>query len=194
MHLCLKCNSKIPNKIKINGKSHGLRKRKFCLSCSPFKSGNCKDLRMTEVWHPTNDTKRCSKCQEVFPMTSEYFHRDKGKRDGFCWYCKKCNNEITKAAQKNFKKVAVEHKGGKCISCGENALCCLDFHHLDPTKKDYSISSDLRNLGRLNDKAKTELDKCILLCSNCHRKVHAGIIKQEGLIGRVGNAPTYGDL
>lgn len=49
-------------------------------------------------------------------------------------------------------------------------LSALEFHHLDPTKKDFIISRCFSL-----KKAKLELDKCILLCSNCHREVHAGV-------------------
>lgn len=61
-----------------------------------------------------------------------------------------------------------------CKFCSEKESCCLDFHHLDPSKKDFEI-------GRIHSKnldyIKKEASKCIVVCSNCHRKIHAGIIQ-----------------
>lgn len=60
-----------------------------------------------------------------------------------------------------------------CIACGENEKTCIDFHHLNPEKKVATVSSMVR--GSL-EKLKQEVSKCICLCSNCHRKFHAGIL------------------
>jgi hypothetical protein len=49
----------------------------------------------------------------------------------------------------------------------------MDFHHIDPNKKEYSIS-DLKTYSF--DKLKVELDKCILVCRNCHGELHGGLI------------------
>lgn len=69
------------------------------------------------------------------------------------------------------KKLAVEYLGGKCISCGYNKYYgALEFHHRDPAEKDYSwVKLRLRSW----DSITTELDKCDLLCANCHREYHA---------------------
>ena len=63
----------------------------------------------------------------------------------------------------------------KCKLCEENSPCCLDFHHLDPNEKDVALS---QVANRWSDKRlEQELSKCIVLCSNCHRKIHAGLIQ-----------------
>lgn len=63
-------------------------------------------------------------------------------------------------------------EGGKCIRCGYNkCLSALEFHHKDPTKKDFGISDDNMRLKE----AVEEVKKCILICSNCHREFHAGL-------------------
>lgn len=49
----------------------------------------------------------------------------------------------------------------------------LDFHHLDPTQKIFGLS--VKGLTRSWEKIRNEIDKCILLCANCHREIHAGI-------------------
>ena len=68
--------------------------------------------------------------------------------------------------------LAVTYKGGSCKRCGyDRCLEALDFHHLDPTKKDFSISS--KGYTRSWKKVQAELDKCIMVCANCHREIHA---------------------
>ncbi len=60
----------------------------------------------------------------------------------------------------------------KCEQCGENRSPCLDFHHTDPTTKDHGISDIAR--GRKSQKrVLAEVAKCIVLCANCHRVLHA---------------------
>lgn len=56
-----------------------------------------------------------------------------------------------------------------CTKCGESDPACLDFHHIDPTLKDSVVSvAAKKSRGSLM----AELDKCEVLCSNCHRKHH----------------------
>jgi len=63
-----------------------------------------------------------------------------------------------------------------CIVCAENTSVCLDFHHLGDEKKDFNISViALQGWGKKT--IVDEISKCIVLCANCHRKVHKGIIK-----------------
>lgn len=68
------------------------------------------------------------------------------------------------------KKQLVEYKGGKCEICDySKCIKALEFHHLDPKEKDFTISSSgLKDIVKL----KKEVDKCILLCANCHREIH----------------------
>lgn len=79
------------------------------------------------------------------------------------------------------KLMAIEYKGGKCELCGYNkCVGALEFHHLDPEEKDFGISSDGNT--RAWKKLRPELDKCILVCSNCHREIHAGLINISDFI------------
>lgn len=76
--------------------------------------------------------------------------------------------------RKKLKEMAREYKGNKCVICGYNRCSsALDFHHKDPKKKDFSLS--VRGLTRSWDKIKNEINKCVLVCANCHREIHAGI-------------------
>ena len=64
----------------------------------------------------------------------------------------------------------------KCEICGESHPACLDFHHRDPEEKDIEIARAV-NRGRSIEKIKQEIDKCQVLCANCHRKLHyAGLV------------------
>ena len=86
--------------------------------------------------------------------------------------CKKCRCEAVQKRRHKLKQMSVEYKGGKCKECGFSGHpACYDFHHIDPNEKDFGISSKGYTLKW--EKVKTELDKCILLCANCHRLKHA---------------------
>lgn len=54
------------------------------------------------------------------------------------------------------------------LLCGEKDVACLDFHHL--RDKEFNIANEIKNLSI--DNLKKEIDKCIVLCANCHRKLH----------------------
>lgn len=74
--------------------------------------------------------------------------------------------------KKEKKKLLVEYKGGKCEKCEYNkCIEALEFHHLDPSKKDFTISSHSYSFERM----KQEADKCILVCANCHREIHSSL-------------------
>jgi len=74
----------------------------------------------------------------------------------------------------NIKQRLVDYKGGKCQICGYNrCINALEFHHVNPEEKDFTISGGTKSFDTL----KPEIDKCILVCSNCHREIHAGLIK-----------------
>lgn len=78
--------------------------------------------------------------------------------------------------RKKLKERLVEYKGGKCEICGYNkCITALEFHHLDPGKKDFTIGSS-KVLSF--EKCKQEVDKCILVCSNCHREIHENEYKK----------------
>lgn len=70
------------------------------------------------------------------------------------------------------REALINQRGGKCEICGySKCIEALEFHHLDPKQKDFSIS----NTGGTPsfEKMKEEADKCQLLCANCHREEHA---------------------
>lgn len=73
----------------------------------------------------------------------------------------------------------IEYKGGECIKCGYNkSLKVLSFHHRDPKEKDFSISGKSWSFEKL----KNEVDKCDLVCSNCHIEIHEEIYKNRSMV------------
>ena len=68
------------------------------------------------------------------------------------------------------KSSLIQELGGRCLRCGEDNPLVLDFHHKDPSIKEGTITSMLNR--RSMEQAKKEAQKCVLLCSNCHRKEH----------------------
>ncbi len=80
--------------------------------------------------------------------------------------------------RKRTRRELIGYKGGKCKICGYNTCMeALDFHHLNPLEKDFTISGKSWSFETL----KKEVDKCELLCRNCHTEVHQGLHKDKGL-------------
>ncbi len=87
------------------------------------------------------------------------------------------SSESVKRWRENTKARLVEGMGGKCAICGYSRCNdALEFHHIDPSQKDFGLGgarADIKSWNKLVEEAK----KCILLCSICHREFHAGIIE-----------------
>lgn len=136
--------------------------------------------------------KKCYTCQSFKDETD--FNRNKGKKDGLNSICKVCSRERSKryycdnrdkhiivcnkqkARQLIFLKekiATIKNKCGCQSGCGETAHCCLEFHHLSDKEK--LISTMIHN-GFSWDNLTKELAKCAIVCSNCHRKIHAGLV------------------
>jgi len=164
MPTCKQCQQTFPNYVMVEGALRNLCNRHYCLQCSPFKmrSKNTRDI-------PTS--KRCPRCTEELP--EEAFGRRKGShRNGRLMpYCKRCTAQEGIERQRRLKQLCVTYKGGQCCRCGySKSLAALDFHHRDPTQKDFSISR--YGLTSWSAQLQSELDKCELLCANCHREAH----------------------
>lgn len=133
------------------------------------------------------DTKTCSRCDEEKDINEfAWKQRKKGIRQAQCHPCRKqSQRENYQRNNTNIKRRVKENKARHrkefhewkatlfCEICGENEECCLEFHHRDPKKKDLEVS---RLIDWSLARAKKEAAKCAVLCSNCHKKVHAGIL------------------
>ena len=81
--------------------------------------------------------------------------------------------------RRKIRQMALDYKGGKCQICGYNRCGdALEFHHTDASMKDFSIST--KGYTRSWKNVKRELDKCTLLCANCHREIHAQMCSLSG--------------
>jgi len=110
--------------------------------------------------------KTCAKHGKTF----HFERRDKSFR------CGKCASRWVIDSRIKKKKKLVEMFGGKCKICGyKNYVGALDFHHLESSKKEFSLS--VRGLSYAWDTILKEAKKCVLLCKNCHTEVENKIIK-----------------
>ena len=74
--------------------------------------------------------------------------------------------------RKKIRQMAVEYLGGKCCLCNyDRCLAALDFHHIDEKTKSFGLSQS--GMTRSWERTKKELNKCVILCANCHRELHA---------------------
>ena len=136
-----------------------VKKYQINIPNKPFKYVNKKNY---------GETRFCPKCEKECSTSEFYTRRDKSNSSS---YCKQCTNYQTVIRQRNLKKQMIEYKGGKCERCGyDKYYGALEFHHIDPSKKDFSLSHLKRYT--FNQIVIDELDKCMLLCSNCHREIH----------------------
>ena len=88
--------------------------------------------------------------------------------------CLLCRQEAVVRRRRKIKQILVAEAGGACAICGyDRHLGGLHFHHRDPAVKSFALSVD--GVARSLERARAEARKCILLCSNCHAEVEAGI-------------------
>lgn len=131
------------------------------------------------------EVKKCTECGLEKPLTE--FVKNSYKKSGYNSYCKECHRkrcnkyyQNNKDKYKNKNRTTLDNiknyinliKEKGCCICGEKEKCCLDFHHLRDKIDNICNLMKRENFNML----KNEIQKCILVCSNCHRKIHAGII------------------
>ena len=117
-------------------------------------------------------TKICTKCKLKLPI-EEFHWRNKaaGTRRS---ECKKCHNAtMRKDYDKKREQVdAMKFSFGGCQKCGyDKCIEALDFHHRNPDEKEYDIAQMIRN-HRTQEVIAQEMQKCVVLCANCHREFH----------------------
>lgn len=189
--IILNGSDKVPKALDITGQRFG---KLLAIKKVNSKNGktywlcqcDCGEYKEIQTCHLTSGvTQSCGKCKEnpLFQhqektciLCKEKFMSNNIKR----LYCYNCipeglnSTESIRLKKRKLKEILVQYKGGKCSFCGyDKCLGALQFHHLDPTKKDFTISQV--NLNETNfsiDMLKTEVDKCILLCANCHAEEH----------------------
>lgn len=122
-----------------------------------------------------DDYKICTSCS-INKHKDEYHFNNKSKTI-LSSKCKMCKNKEEVSKLKQMKKMCLEYKGHFCTNCNYSRnQAALEFHHLDPNEKEFEISNfkktSILKTG-MTKELKEELDKCIVLCSNCHRELHS---------------------
>lgn len=133
----------------------------------------------------------CTLCNKELPETSfNYKIKSKGILQSRCRQCcsalDKANYAINRskritdsiARNHKYRIQNIEWKSKlSCVCCGENYIKCVEFHHLDQSTKEHTPSNLLLSttLNRFLEEAKL----CIVVCANCHRKIHGGLIQVE---------------
>lgn len=172
MTLCNNCNTQTNNP-------------KFCSrSCSasynnhkvPKRSLRVKHCALCNTTLSTNRNKFCPNCLLKY--------RERNIRDCVCLLCDKkyvytprsghslqqCSSCRANSKRNTKKLRMIAYKGGCCIRCGYNkSPRALHFHHLDSQAKEFTLSNSRVYKW---DTLKAELDKCVLVCANCHAELH----------------------
>lgn len=131
--------------------------------------------------------KICQKCNEE--KNTGDFTKDKSRSDGLHIMCKVCKRAVDRERHSKYKDksaarwknraeqvatVIKNAKSGGCVKCNETFSGCLEFHHTEPAGKDFTIAN---NMNRNIDVILAEIAKCVVLCGNCHQKLHAGVLE-----------------
>jgi hypothetical protein len=130
-------------------------------------------------------TKTCTKCGAEKWL--ELFHKSAKTKDGLTYWCKSCHSAYYAARVKGdpqyflkYQRLSRNNKRAKtvalrvgkgCADCGEKHPACLEFHHIDPSRKDDGVMALVDQNARW-PRIEAEIAKCVVLCSNCHRKRH----------------------
>ena len=163
---CFNCNTNFVR----NASQLKRSKRHYCSrSCAVSVNNSLKPKRKRVVKQKI--IIKCIECDVVIPNVT--------RSRKYCTDCKRKRNiRRTTQYRRDLKRRSVEYLGGSCRLCGYNrSVRALDFHHVDESQKSFTISA-YANLSW--PKIVKELDKCILLCANCHREKHdAGLWSGE---------------
>lgn len=130
--------------------------------------------------------KKCGRCKQLKDILQ--FNKNPTKRDGLGCYCKECqkeykdqhyrkNKELYFTRNKKYKQEKIQQfddykKTLSCKTCGQNHSATLDFHHRDKEEKEINICDAVHYQNWGIERVKKEIDKCDILCANCHRILH----------------------
>ena len=173
--ICLNCGKEFPGWVIIEGKKKNLQRRRYCLECSPFGSGLTRrlpgDSRPYKIRNRVKEVVigqeiRCLECSRVY-----IYDKKKGHQSSICNSCNANHKRLIVKAK------CLEYKGGQCERCGYSRCSrALTFHHRNREEKEFTIS---RWMTKSWENMKVELDKCDLLCSNCHMEIEDEIVKKN---------------
>ncbi len=159
---CKKCGLSVPTRIKINGKTHHLRNRKYCLACSPFGLHNTKKLERINC---PQSVRICDQCNR--PMGQV--------RGSKCWSC------ASRISREKHASDLYSLMGSCCWICGYNrSRYAMDYHHVKSEQKLFNLT--MREMQYAWDRILSEAKKCALLCCRCHRECHEGLIDGSDIL------------
>lgn len=131
-------------------------------------------------------TKTCTACDEE--LSIDLFYKNKRRKDGLNSQCKRCSNTTNDTTRKkdmpkyrkfrsaSRQRLQIQMNNWKiqqgCKCCPERTPCCLELHHLDPSTKEGNPSLLATSWKRFMKEA----EKCVVVCCNCHRKIHKGVL------------------
>src|SRR5256885_8139696 len=137
--ICAACGKAFPAKQLIDGKMHSLYRRRFCLDCSPFGGHN---TSRNPARGPDAEARRAAKRERRLQSYLRSLNKRRRRR----------------------KRELVEARGGRCMDCGySDSVEALQFHHRDPSTKDFRLGAFSGSLKRFL----AEATKCDLVCANC---------------------------
>ena len=199
MQICRECGSEFPGAIVVDGVRLNFRGRKRCLTCLPHRPQRKPRKRVQRAVR----TRNCDACGTPFSLRQVVDGKPRFLyRRRFCFACSPFGSHNTskfpprigvpealrehrrrrrnaktyryqKKRRRRIKAELIEARGGRCETCGyDAAIAALEFHHRDPTTKEFGIGDFNGSRRRLL----AEVDKCDLLCANCHRLRHASVL------------------
>lgn len=128
------------------------------------------------------ETKQCSKCKQILPVENfRWKNKSKNLRHSQCKQCQSQQEKIHYQERKNqvientfsYKERNLEYikqrKSCGCQKCGEQRFYLLDFHHINKEEKNHNIN-EMRTASL--ERLENEINKCVVLCANCHREFH----------------------
>lgn len=122
------------------------------------------------------EVKVCNICGRELPIDNFALNGNIIDYQTHTTVCKDCTTKLWYPAREFIKSYKQSHS---CILCGESDPCCLDFHHINPEDKRFTLSQFINeNMHSYRDVLK-EMNKTCLLCSNCHRKLHHNSINVD---------------
>lgn len=146
--------------------------------CSNECTNAARRIRYAETKKNKTLKEKQNNCKEKYCLICEKIFKPKTPSANQRSCCYECMPEGTQLKRGDFLAKIKFFRGGCCERCGYNkCIKALEFHHLDPSKKDFTISNDHFRLKEAIEESK----KCILLCANCHRELHDNIWKLEDL-------------
>lgn len=152
--------------VKIVGKSqssvrHWLKKYNLKTKHKSFADGYSYPKRVSK------DSQVCACCKIKLNDKNASIRKT---RNIYYYLCKTCLSNKDLKRRVDFKIKAIKYKGDKCQHCGyDKNITALEFHHINPEEKEILPA---KLYSKPWEYAKQELDKCILLCANCHREEH----------------------